>query len=122
MAQVNLDISQRLDITCRKSDTFSLDVVFKDATGAPLNLTTYTEFKMEVRRHDRKTGASTLTFTLTGSDITVNSSGNMNIEKNATTMNIASGDYVYDLQAVDGTGVHTWLKGKFIVNEDVTIS
>lgn len=122
MAQVNLDISQRLDITCRKSDTFSLDVIFKDANGAGVDLTSYTEFKMEVRRHDRKTGTANLVFTLTGGDISVNASGLMNIEKSAVTMNIPSGDYVYDLQAVDGTGVHTWLKGKFIVNEDVTIS
>lgn len=48
MASVNLDIAQRLDITCRKGDTFSLTLNITDSAGTAINLSAYT-FEMEVR-------------------------------------------------------------------------
>ncbi len=44
------------------------------------------------------------------------------MNKAGTAMSIKGGNYVYDLQATQtGTGnVGTWLKGMFIVNDDVT--
>jgi hypothetical protein len=122
MASINLDISTQLDITCRRNDTFSLEVSFKDDTGAAIDLTAYSDFKMEVRRHDRKTGTPTLRFTKLTGEITGLSNGNMTIVATAATMNISGGEYVYDLQATAvGGQVYTWLRGKFIINEDVTI-
>jgi hypothetical protein len=32
-SKVNLDISERLDITCRRGDTFELTLTLKDSTG-----------------------------------------------------------------------------------------
>ena len=32
-SKVNLDISERLDITCRRGDTFSLTLTLKDSSG-----------------------------------------------------------------------------------------
>jgi hypothetical protein len=50
---VNLDISQRVDIICRKGDTFDLEFIIEDADGVPVDVTTPTvyTFKMEVREN-----------------------------------------------------------------------
>ena len=40
--QINLDTSTRVDITCRKGDTFSLEFTFTDSAGVAINLTGYT--------------------------------------------------------------------------------
>jgi hypothetical protein len=44
---VNLDNAQRVDIVCRKGDTFSIEIDFYDANNDPIDLTGYT-WKMEV--------------------------------------------------------------------------
>jgi len=48
---VNLDTSQRVNITCRKGDTFTLQVTFENQLGAPLSLTGYV-WKVDVREDD----------------------------------------------------------------------
>jgi hypothetical protein len=122
MAAINLDISTKLDITCRRNDTFSLELSFKDDTGADIDLSLYSDFKMEVRRHDRKTGTPTLRLTKLTGEINGLSNGQMTVVAVASTMNISGGDYVYDLQATTvGGEVYTWLRGFFKINEDVTI-
>lgn len=115
----NLDISQRVDITCRKGDTFVLTVECTDSNGDAIDLSAYT-FKMEVREDD--TAASTVIAdadtTITGSDQGVIS---INIA-NTVMAGVDGGLYVYDLQTVSGSAVHqTWLHGLFIVNEDITV-
>ena len=58
--QINLDRSQRVDITCKRGDTFNLNLELKDDSGAPLvlgatqdpNGTDYYFYKMEVREAD----------------------------------------------------------------------
>lgn len=122
MASINLDISTRLDIACRRNDTFSLELSFSDDTGAAVDLTVYSNFSMEVRKHDRKTGSATLKFTKLTNQIVGLSNGTMTVTGPAATMNVSGGDYVYDLQATTiGGEVYTWLRGKFVVNEDITI-
>jgi len=50
MASVNLDITDRLDITCRQGDTFELTLTLKDADGEALPLSTdQYKFLMQVR-------------------------------------------------------------------------
>jgi len=122
MASVNLDISSRLDITCRKNDTFSLDLDIKDASGTALPLTSYT-FSMEVRSSTDDEGtaviaASAITFPTADAD------GNLTIKIEASDMGVSAGVYVYDLQATldSPSTVTTWLYGTFTVNEDITIS
>lgn len=50
MSKINLDITDRLDITCRRGDTFELNLTLKDSSGSALPLLTddYT-FLMQVR-------------------------------------------------------------------------
>lgn len=120
MASVNLDISSRLDITCRKNDTFSLDLDIKDASGNALDLTSYT-FKMEVRSSTDSGG----TLVISSEPIrfpTADEEGNLTIKIEASDMGVSAGVYVYDLQATldSPSTVTTWLYGTFKINEDIT--
>lgn len=50
MASANLDITERLDITCRQGDTFELTLTLKDSSGSALALSTDDyKFLMQVR-------------------------------------------------------------------------
>ena len=117
-AQINLDTAQRVDITCRKGDTFSLELTFKDPDGAELDLTGY-EWKIDVRETDTSTSVilEDDQFTYSGS-----TEGLLRISASATTMEeVDGGIYVYDLQSTNSGAVKTWLYGIFKVNEDVTL-
>jgi hypothetical protein len=117
-AQINLDTAQRVDITCRKGDTFSLELTFKDSDGVELDLTGYT-WKIDVRETDTSTSVI-----LEDDQFTYNGSpeGLLRISATATTMEeVDGGIYVYDLQSTNSGAVKTWLYGIFKVNEDVTL-
>jgi hypothetical protein len=68
-AQINLDTAQRVDITCRKGDSFRLELTFNDDANAVLDLTGYV-WKLDVRETD--TSASAIieddAFTYSGTD------------------------------------------------------
>jgi hypothetical protein len=117
-AQINLDTAQRVDITCRKGDSFRLELTFKNEAGVVINLTGYT-WKLDVRETD--TSASAILedslFTYNGTNL-----GVLTITAPPATMaGIEGGLYVYDLQSTNAGAVKTWLYGIFKVNEDVTI-
>lgn len=117
-AQVNLDTSQRVDITCRKGDSFRLEITFKDDSGAVLNLTGYT-WKLDVRETDTSSSAILEDDAFTYSGTT---QGVLTITAPAATMaGVNGGLYVYDLQSTNGGSVKTWIYGIFKVNEDVTL-
>jgi hypothetical protein len=121
MAAINLDTAARLDITCRKGDTFSLDLDFGETVPTET-------WSMHVRETDTSEGEDNIIIDVTQSDITVadNSSGVTNakvtISIPSDTMEIIeSGMYVYDIQnSSTSSGVKTYLFGLFKVNEDVT--
>mgnify|MGYP003636294409 FL=1 len=50
MAKINFDTSKRLDITCRRGDSFELELTLKDSSGIPINLggTTLSTFEMVI--------------------------------------------------------------------------
>ena len=122
---VNLDISKRVDITCRKGNTFDLELLIKDALGVVIDVTTPTvyTFKMEVRETD--TSAATIIDTSgSGFTITGTSLGVVTISTTSAIMAaVNAGLFVYDLQATKASdsNVQTWLYGTFRVNEDVTV-
>jgi len=121
--KINLDISERLNITCRRGDTFNMVVTLKDSTGTGLEIVQgqYT-FVMQVRDaadsdgvtgmilstlEGRPSGAGGGTIGSMKSDGTeggtynVDDSGNVTIYIADTTMKaVAAGRYVYDLQYV----------------------
>jgi hypothetical protein len=114
---VNLDTSQRVNITCRKGDTFTLQVTFKDEEGLLMDLSGYV-WKMDVRDDDV---APTTILNDTDFTYSANEDGELTISATALTMSgVNGGVYVYDLQSTNAGAVKTWLRGRFRVNEDVT--
>ena len=148
MAQkVNLDIAQTLNITCRRGDTFSLDITLKDSSGAALSLARDDyEFIMQVRTSafaDKKEGIilSTPAHVPNGAvlgengfvgfieamngnvipPVNVTDEGVVSIKISDSTMReIRSGRYTYDLQYIAALVHTTILTGSFVVNEDVS--
>lgn len=122
---INLDIANRVDITTRKGDTFTLELTFKDENGAVIDLSSGYEWMMQVRETD--TSSATLLDgdsndeTANDFGFTGDNNGLLTITASATTMaGIDGGIYVYDLQSSQGAVVVTWMYGIFKVNEDVS--
>jgi len=122
---INLDIANRVDITTRKGDTFTLELTFKDEDGVVIDLSSGYEWMMQVRESD--TSTSTLLDGDSNDDIandfgfTGDNNGLLTITASSNTMaTIEGGIYVYDLQSSQGATVITWMYGIFKVNEDVS--
>ena len=140
--KVNLDITQKLNITCRRGDTFRLSLTLKDADGDPLTLVTSKyRFIMQVRDSAKSDGANGLILsTIHGMPVgapattgviqamgpestdNISDAGVVDIIIPDTVMReISSGRYVYDLQYVINETTHTTiLEGSFVVNEAVS--
>jgi hypothetical protein len=120
--KANLDIAQRLDITCRKGDTFELTITITDSTGSALDLSAYTDFEIDVRPTDEDSGTPILTFAF--ADFAATNTGILTATKSYTDMeSVEAGTFVYDLQATDGGTVRTtWFYGLFTIIDDVTLS
>ena len=129
MATVNLDTASRLDIVCRKGDSFKLEIDF----GAEIPGTAGNNvYLMKVATSDTAT-VETLVFTYAvGDNADAVTNAQLTIEASDEDMRgIDSGLYVYDLEvedvdadvyaAVDGQPrVKTLLYGTFKVVEDIT--
>lgn len=118
MAKVNVDPGLRLDITCRRGDTFILNTYVNDLDGNPIDTTQFT-FKTEVRSYpgsDNIIIEDTLFSYETGVD------GMLKITVPASDMEVDAGVYAYDVQATDDVSliVMTWLYGMFTINQDIT--
>jgi len=115
---INLDTAQRVDITCRKGDTFNLELTFKDSSGASLDLSGYS-WKLDVRETDTSSVAviEDNSFSYSGDE-----NGVLTISGTSSLMeSISGGIYVYDLQSTSAGAVKTWIYGIFKVNEDITV-
>ena len=122
---INLDIANRVDVTTRKGDTFTLELTFKDEDGVVIDLSSGYEWMMQVRESDTSTSALidgdsnddlANDFGFTGTN-----TGLLTITASAATMAaIEGGIYVYDLQSSQGAVVTTWMYGIFKINEDVS--
>ena len=118
MAVLNLDIAQRLDIICRKGDTFEFSFDIGDEDLAQIG-----SWKIQVRpTEDNDTGDPLLeaVSVVTGSVVS------FNIAATTETYNMTSIDaglYVYDIELYnsDNNSRKTYLYGTFKVNDDITI-
>ena len=115
MPTVNLDTAARLDIICRKGDSFSLTVEFdQDLPSGTYN--------MQVRpSDDDNSGAAFL-----GLNVAVSGGDAKKLEITASPsdMNKDAGLYVYDVQYknADSSTITTYLFGTFEIKEDVTVN
>lgn len=125
MSTLRLDQAQRVDIVCRRGDTFKMVLNVRDSSGAVVNVSgSAFTYKMEVRETDTATG-TVIPTSATGFVFDGTASGVLTVTVSSTTMAaVNSGLYVYDLQAtrVSDSFVQTWLYGTFLINEDVTIT
>lgn len=115
--QINLDTSTRVDITCRKGDTFKLELTFNEADGTPIDISGYS-WKMDVKETDTSAGDI-----IPDSDFTYSSTvtGKLTVSASSTIMaGVSGGLYVYDLQSTNSGEVKTWVYGIFKINEDVS--
>lgn len=119
---VSTDVAKRLDITCRKGDTFELVVKATDANGDPIDFAGFTDMQIDVRPTDEDAGTPILEFTHP-TDFDTGTMGQVTIIKDAAAMAaVTAGLYVYDLEIADASGkVTTWFYGKFTINDDVSI-
>ena len=152
MSKVNLDVTEKLDITCRQGDTFQLTLTLKDSAGTGLTLVTDDyKFLMQVRtasdgRRSRLRvpvpdgGDEESDLDLTGGIVIgsnelgvkgpvnfafndVDDSGNVTVFVSARDMrSVPPGRYKYDFQYVTGTTEKTVLVGRFTVNSDISKS
>lgn len=126
MAKVNLDSSSRVDIVCRKGDTFELTVDFGQSMSSYID---GGAFKMEVRPSDDNNSGNAVV-SMDMAVLAQNSSGVASallvISKSASSMaTVEAGTYVYDLQSTKNANttpvIKTWMSGFFTVNEDISI-
>lgn len=132
--KVNLDVSEKLDITFRKGDTFEMGLTFLDANGDPLPLLTdQYEFLMQVRGAKTANGDRALVIPTKargaqregggpGIDfLDPKDDGTVTVSITSDeTKNIEAGRYTYDLQYKVNGKITTVLKGRFIVNKDIS--
>lgn len=122
---VNLDIASRVDITCRKGDTFTLELTFKDEDSNVIDLSVGYEWVMQVRESDTSASSEISGDSSDENDngfgFVGDANGVLTITASSATMStIDGGIYVYDLQSIQGATVVTWMYGVFNVNEDVS--
>lgn len=126
-AKVNLDSAARLDITCRKGDTFELFIDFGFDLSSDYQAE---EWRFQVRTDEDDTGAAILDvqndetttyFTIMDGDVT---NSKLKVEIPSSSMDLASGLYVYDFEVyndeVTPAKRKTWLYGLFTITEDIT--
>lgn len=106
------------NIKAYKNDTLSLVFELK-LNGDPIDLS-----NSAVRMYIRPTAESnTLTLGIeegTGITVTANANNIQNIITISKLINIAAGDYVYDLEITTGSVVKTYLTGEFTVTQDIS--
>ena len=133
--KVNLDVSEKLNITCKRGDTFNLGLLMKDSDGDLLDVSEY-QFLMQVKGDvDPITGQRPLIMgtadqgqpansgdsVITNFTITNDDEGNVTILAASVVMAaIQPGSYVYDIQHTAEEITTTIFEGRFIVNDDIS--
>lgn len=146
-SKLNLDTADKLDITCKRGDTFLLNLRLKDTDGNPVQLQTLGyNFLMQVRdpnapvvvgEEPQAKGRVILSTpnatesvqnrdgvfesNLSFNDVTVDDLGNVTITAtNSVMKQLTPGKYVYDIQSVASDIYKTIIRGSFVVNDDIT--
>ena len=124
--KINLDTASRVDITCRKGDTFKLKLTITDSDG-DVNFATGDVFLFQVRESDTGSvvqNTSDVDFSdshpAVDADVTAKA---ITLEVAASVMKtMPAGLYVYDVEQESSGTVTTLIYGTLKVNEDVSIT
>jgi len=108
------------NITCEQGSTFSKKLTMTNSsTSAAIDLSSHTA-RMQVRP-DVDSSTKLLDLTSSGGDITLNSSGVIQITVNATATAALAQGGVYDLEIIDSSGaVERVIQGDFSLSKEVT--
>lgn len=108
------------NIVCDQGSTLSRVITWKNSSGTPINLTSYTA-RMQVRDGYSAT-SSLLSLTTENGGITLGGAlGTITLVASATdTAALTPDQYVYDLEMITGSTVTRLLQGTFIVTPEVT--
>lgn len=125
--QLNLDISQELNITVRKGDSFSFDITVKDSNGDAVDLRAH-QFHMDVRDSllEDRSNVILSTFPSSGmSQVTLVGGADGTIIVSSTRIameGVREGSFIYDIQATNpaDSSSKTWFYGSFVINADIT--
>lgn len=136
--KINLDTSSRVDVTCRKGDTFSLRLTVTAADGIAVGFAAGDIFLFQVRDSDTgdlvTNGSNTFSASVTadvanaggindGAGVTNTSLKYIDLSVSAAIMKtMPSGLYVYDVEQKSAAVVSTLIFGTLKVNEDVSIT
>lgn len=133
MATANLDIAEKLDIVCKRGDSFNMTITMTDSAGTAIPLSGY-NFSMEVKskrieggrvagiNNQHVYGETILADTAITKDV-VAASGQVSFSVAPETMKALSpGVYVYDIQYATDSETRTILEGLFKINPDVSLS
>jgi|DEB0MinimDraft_10_1074344.scaffolds.fasta_scaffold28213_2 hypothetical protein len=122
MATVSVDISNRLDVICKRGDSFELNLEF--GVAMPEHGVDGT-FEMKIATSD-SVAPETVSITYDSSAGEAANSKLKITSSNTEIGGLTPGLYVYDLQVTDTTGVRfgagdikTLLYGTFKVNDDI---
>lgn len=124
--KINLDTASRVDVICRKGDTFKLKLTITDSEG-DVNFATDDVFLFEVRESDTGSVVQNTSndnfsdsHTAVSDDVTAKA---ITLEVAASVMKtMPAGLYVYDVEQKSGSTVTTLIYGTLKVNEDVSIT
>ena len=108
------------DISTEQGSSLSRVVTYSDANSSPINLTGYTA-RMQVRPR-ASSGYTYLTLTRPSGGLTLGgTTGTITIlVDGSVTSAIPAGDYVYDLEVVNGAYVDKVMGGDFTLSAEVT--
>jgi hypothetical protein len=108
------------DIICEQGTTLARVVVYKDALGSPINISSYSG-RMKVRK-TKSSQEAYISLTTPSSGISLQSNGEIEITiPAATTARIPSGNYRYDLEIISPSGVVVRvIEGEFKVSGEIT--
>ncbi len=124
--KINLDTSSRVDVTCRKGDTFSLRLTVTKADGTAA-FANNDIFLLQVRDSDTgdlvSNGSDNFAATVTASNTDASNKYIDFTVAHTVMKTMPSGLYVYDVEQKTTSGVvSTLIFGTLKVNEDVSIT
>ena len=103
----------------KQGETFAKQITWNDGSGSPINLTGYTA-RMYLKRALTDT-VSAFELTTANSRIALGGAvGTITLSITTTDTAGLSGDYVYDLELVNGSNVKRLLQGKIKIDAEVT--